>query len=706
MKLGLLSVILVIFAGLVAGHGGVDDGHDVGGETSPQTSGMIQHQTGEFCPDGNPEWRNATTIEGVEIAESNRCQPDNPNTVAASVKGTNNVDMETLMASGLSKDAVVKKNDRDGDGDPDDIYITLELTGINEYNQSNIGHEIAPGIEPSFWTFAPKTSGMVEKDSTAAELIRMPSPTIRVEENDRVFLEVENTHYMPHTVHMHGVDHPYNSSDSNITNASGGNDGVPGISEQPIKPGESRTYEMQPREPGSMMYHCHVVPAVHVEMGLAGMFVVEEDKENNSVQTLNVGAGKVRHTSEDVEQENYSAEYDMIYQSIDKEIHEIPKNFTDTRKVSRKIQREYDVTDADPDYYLLNGKSFPYTLRDSIVNVEQNEKYRLNTLNIGPDPISLHPHGHKARKVAQDGVKLENPVQRDVFSISAAQRATLSLNTTDNGLNSYGDGAWLMHDHTEPAVTTDGISPGGNVGMIGYEKYMGGSGVPKTAMSLEKFFSEAYYQGKVPYFQNLDVNMFGEHPDYVKQSKESDSGSSDDGEEDTNSLDDGMDMSMDSGMSGMMIDMQRRPGGMVVNENIDELPPGCSEVSGNRSIYVEGGERYASAGEVFSFSTEKYDLEPCQIVSVEFRNRDEVRHQWMIHGLPEEVYPMGMFNIEAQGGETVEGTFITPSEPQTLNLHCSLPQHEQKGMHGQLNIQGGSGEQNPFWRLAMEMLGL
>ena len=237
-NINLISIIL-LFTSLTLAHGSVDDGHQ---EAMAQSSGIVQHDTGEVGPSGKPEWRNSTTIEGVEIAESNRCNPDNPSTVAASVKGTNNIDRNTLMTSGLSRDAVVKKNDRDGDGDPDNIYITLELTGINEENQSNIDYEIAPGIKPAFWTFAPKTRGMVETDSKASNMIRMPSPTLRIEQGDRVFLEIENTHYMPHTVHLHGVDHEFNSSNS--SKESGGNDGVPGISEKPIKPGKSRTYDL------------------------------------------------------------------------------------------------------------------------------------------------------------------------------------------------------------------------------------------------------------------------------------------------------------------------------------------------------------------------------------------------------------------------------------------------------------------------------
>ncbi len=694
MKKSFLSVTLIFLAGLTLAHGAVQDGHNVESQITGQSSGKIQYATEEICPNEKPGWRNASTISGVEILKSERCSPDNPYTVAASVKGTNHVGMKTLMKSGLSGDAVIKGNDTDGDGDPDRIHITHEIAGINEENQSNIDYEIAPGVKPAFWAFAPKTRGMVEEDSRASNLIRMPSPSIRIEQGDKVFLEVENTHYMPHTVHLHGVDHAFNSS--NISEESSGNDGVPAISEKPIKPGESRTYEIQPRKAGEMMYHCHVVPAVHVQMGLAGIFIVEEEADNNTVQTLNVGAGKVRHMPEKDQENNFEAEYDLVYQSLDKEVHEISKNYSDTRKISREIQREHDATDANSDYYILNGKSFPYTARESIIPVEKDEKYRLNTLNIGPDPISLHPHGHKITKTSADGVKLENPVQRDVFTMSAAQRATFTLDTTDNGLDSYGSGAWIMHDHTEPAVTTDGISPGGNIGMIVYERYLGKNGVPEVAGNLRKFFSASYYEGEIPYFQNLDPDMFGSVPgasENLSTSSES-SGQSE--------------MSMMSGMdSGMMMDMEMRDGGVVVNENTNKLPPGCSEVSGNESLYVEAGNRYAAPGNAFEYSTENYNLGTCERVTVEVKNLDEVRHQWMLHGLPEEVYPMGMFNIEVEGGESVEATFITPSDPQKLNLHCSLPQHEQKGMHGTVNIEDKpelSQEERPFWRLLQSIL--
>ena len=53
---------------------------------------------------------------------------------------------------------------------------------------------------------------------------RVPSPTIRVEEGDRVRIILENTHYFPHTIHPHGTIHP---------NAM---DGVPDITQAAVKP--------------------------------------------------------------------------------------------------------------------------------------------------------------------------------------------------------------------------------------------------------------------------------------------------------------------------------------------------------------------------------------------------------------------------------------------------------------------------------------
>ena len=155
--------------------------------------------------------------------------------------------------------------------------------------------------------------------------------------------------------------------------------------------------------------------------------------------------------------------------------------------------------------------------------------------------------------------------------------------------------------------------------------------------------------------------------------------------------DDGMDGEMDhSGDTNM--EMRMVDDGVVVNGNSEELPPGCDEVNDGRSVTIRGGYEYAEGGESFAFDRERIEVEPCTRVTVTFVNEDSVRHQWMLHGLPTETYPMGMFNVEVDGPGSATGTFVTPAADTTLDTHCSLPQHEQKGMHMSVVVgNGGDG---------------
>ncbi len=463
------------------------------------------------CPDRHPDWREAQTVMGVPVQADPHCQPDNPELVATYVKGTNNVNASTLDRLALNDEAVVKCCDRDGDGDPDVINVTLEVLELNGFHLRSddlaTPFNIAPGIHPTFWVFAPK--GTIEHAGEAfRDVARMPTPPLRFEVGDEVNIELENTHYFPHTIHLHGVDHPYQDEDGE------GNDGVPTASEAPIRPGESRTYNFQARQPGTMFYHCHVQPDVHVAMGLGGIIRIEEDRANNTLQTVNPGAGLVRHPAKAVE-EQYDKQYDVQYQNIDKELHEIPQRYNDPRVLAREMNRVYDSTERDVDYFLMNGRMFPYTLRESMITVQPDQEVLVHMINAGEETHSIHTHGHKPTVVAEDGVPVpeEARSQRDVFTITAAQRLDLVLNTTNDGRNSYGPGVWFWHDHIEKAVTTDGISPGGDISLITYDAYMNDT----TAMpepgngSWDLFFTEAYYRGEIPVWHRLDMPwLFGQ----------------------------------------------------------------------------------------------------------------------------------------------------------------------------------------------------
>ena len=475
----------------------------------PMTApGAASTEPEPFCPENiDAAWREAQTIDGVDIAASPVCAPDNPWFVAAVVKGTNNVGMQGIMRTRLSLDAVVKENDFDGDGDPDDIHIRLEVAELNGRSPDTDalvpGYTIAPGIQPGFWVFAPKTRGMatenIESDR-ANRLLRMLSPTIRVEQGDRVRITLENGHYLPHTIHLHGVDHPYMNQEGE------GNDGVPQTSGPLIMPGQRFTYTIQPRQPGTMGYHCHVQTGAHTMMGLFGMFVVEENRPNNWLQTLNVGAGHVRHPSKAV-LEQFDREYDLHYTNADDGLNNIIQTSNDPREIAKTMNRVYRLNERVPDYFLVNGRSFPYSLRESLIVVAPDEHIKLRVINAGSGGLALHTHGHKPTITHYDGVEapVDARITRDVFDLATAQRIDLDLNTKNDGLHSYSAGVWLYHDHNEQGITTNGMMPGGTVSAIVYESYLGENGRPKTTgVDLAPYFTEAYYQRLLPVWAASD----------------------------------------------------------------------------------------------------------------------------------------------------------------------------------------------------------
>ena len=287
-----------------------------------------------------------------------------------------------------------------------------------------------------------------------------------------------------------------------------GNDGVAQTSNMDTMPGQSKTYVIKPRQPGTMYYHCHVQPHTHIPMGLQGIFVVEENKPNNWVQTLNVGAGQVRHPSVAV-LKKYSREYDLHYQSADKELHElVARSANDPRLIAKHMNMEYDITDATDDYFMLNGRSFPYTLRESLIHMEENQKVKLRVLNGHTESLAMHIHGHKPTVTHYDGVD-NGPgsyIQRDVHGMVPAQRLDLELSGVDDGLNSFGQGIWMFHDHVEKSFTTNGHGEGGDISLVVYKDFIDEKGIPKAhGMSLAPYFSKSMWQGKYPIWQDYDT---------------------------------------------------------------------------------------------------------------------------------------------------------------------------------------------------------
>lgn len=149
-------------------------------------------------------------------------------------------------------------------------------------------------------------------------------------------------------------------------------------------------------------------------------------------------------------------------------------------------------------------------------------------------------------------------------------------------------------------------------------------------------------------------------------------------------------MLMDHG-GGHLMDMG---GGMVMGQNLDELPGGCDKIRATKEITVRAGHKYAKPfpGRMFAFDVQEYQFEPCTKLTVNFINEDNIRHQWMMHNLPKYIYPKGMFHLEVTGPGKISGTLILPPGDKTYLVHCDIAQHMEKGMKGQLKVGKGSGD--------------
>ena len=133
-------------------------------------------------------------------------------------------------------------------------------------------------------------------------------------------------------------------------------------------------------------------------------------------------------------------------------------------------------------------------------------------------------------------------------------------------------------------------------------------------------------------------------------------------------------------------------GGMTMNWNDDTLPRGCKEISEEVDIEVRAGRKYANAGQAFGFDKNEWRVKPCAKVTVNFINEDDVRHQWMMHGLPRYLYDQGMFHLEAAGNSKRKASLIVPNDDVTYLVHCDISQHMEKGLKAQLKVGAGSGD--------------
>src|SRR5688572_24714260 len=158
--------------------------------------------------------------------------------------------LATFATSGLAQaqslqpagwDANLKLADAiDTNPDPNIVEITLDAR-VEPL-------EIVPGIRTNAWTY---NGGL-------------PGPLIRARRGDRLIVHFSNNLPQPTTVHWHGVQVPIEM------------DGVPGVSQPPVKQGGTFTYDFVVPDAGLFWYHPHVMSAAQVGFGLYGPLLVAD----------------------------------------------------------------------------------------------------------------------------------------------------------------------------------------------------------------------------------------------------------------------------------------------------------------------------------------------------------------------------------------------------------------------------------------------
>ena len=235
---------------------------------------------------------------------------------------------------------------------------------VREYEFVAINKEIevAPGVFFPAWTY----NG------------RVPGPTIKCTEGDRIVIHFTNASDHRHTIHFHGIH-------------SAEMDGIPGAGE--VAPGETFTYDFVAEPFGTHLYHCHSLPlAQHIHRGLYGAFIVDPKKgrppANEMVIVMNAF-----DTNFDGENEIYAANTVAFAYQTDP----IPIK-------AGELQRLHviNVTEFDPvnsihlhanffDLYRTGTKLVPDEFTD-MISMAQAERHMLEFTYKQPGMFMFHAH--------------------------------------------------------------------------------------------------------------------------------------------------------------------------------------------------------------------------------------------------------------------------------------------------------------------------
>jgi FtsP/CotA-like multicopper oxidase with cupredoxin domain len=215
-----------------------------------------------------------------------------------------------------------------------------------------------------------------------------PGPTIQVTQGDKVRVIFKNALPESSSIHWHGFEDHI------------GYDGMPGISQEPVKPGESFVYNFNIKQEGTYFYHSHM--AMQEMAGMLGAFIMHP---------------KVPYRPH--------CEKDFV---IHLQEYAVLANST----TPNTMMMEFN-------WLLLNGKAGPSS---TPLIVRQGDRVRIRFVNLGMDHHPMHLHGHTFYVTGTEGGRIPEAAwwPGNTVLVGVAQARNVEF-VADN------PGDWMLHCH-------------------------------------------------------------------------------------------------------------------------------------------------------------------------------------------------------------------------------------------------------------------
>ena len=243
---------------------------------------------------------------------------------------------------------------------------------------------------------------------------QVPGPRLELTEGDRVRIIVTNNLPESTTVHWHGLVVP---------NAM---DGPAEITQEPIKPGDSYTYEYTVRQAGTFMYHTHDHPDRQQALGLYGALIVKP-KDTARDERLDYQHDVVIQLQEWLEREGFTYPAMLMEGGL-------------------------------PNFFTINGKAYPDT---ETIRMRVGEKLRVRFIGTNNNFIHpMHIHGGPFEIVETDGnpVPQSARILKDTINVGPGERYDVIW-------TAQRPGKWLLHCHIPHHTTNDNVEVEGAGGL-------------------------------------------------------------------------------------------------------------------------------------------------------------------------------------------------------------------------------------------------